>query len=382
MRILQVIHYFSPLHGGGSINATYNLSKHLAKRGHEVTIFTTDFELDKGYIQSLDGVHVIPFHCIANIGLMLISPEMKGQLKKEIKNFDIIHMHNFRSYQNIIAHHYAKKYGVPYILQARGSIPRFKTKKELKKLFDIFFGYRILKDASKSIFSTKMELKKCEEDFNIDKNKIEIVPNGIDLSEYSNLPEKGEFRRKYSIIDEEKMILYVGRIHEIKGLDMLVRAFTDLVKELDNVKLIIVGPDDGYISTLKEIVTGLNNDKVLFTGPIFEEDKLEAYVDADVFVLPSKYESFGNVALEACACGTPVIVTNRCGIAEWINSNNAGYVVKYDKEELRNALFKVLSEEEPRVRFGERGRKLVREEFGWDKIVREVEEIYENCIKR
>ena len=139
MKILQAIPFFTPARGG-SVTAPYNISKHLAKRGHEVTVFTTDFEFDEEYAKSLDGVCVVPFHCIANIGLMLISPEMKKQLKKEIKNFDVIHIHNFRSYQNIIVHHYAKKYGVPYVLQAHGSVLPLFQKQRLKKFFDLFLG--------------------------------------------------------------------------------------------------------------------------------------------------------------------------------------------------------------------------------------------------
>ena len=380
MRILQVIHYFSPLHGGGSINVAYNLSKQLVERGHEVTIFTTDFELDKDYIQSLDGVRVVPFHCIANIGQMLISPKMKKQLKKEIRDFDIIHMHNFRSYQNIVAHHYAKKYNIPYILQAHGSVLPFFQKQGLKKIFDLFFGYKILRDASKIIAVTKMETEQYKK-MGVNENKIDIVPNGIDLSEYENLPRRGEFRRKYLIGDDEKIILYLGRLHKIKGIDLLVNAFADLIKELDDVRLVIVGSDDGFLSTLKGQIEDLKlGNKILFTGPLYERDKLGAYVDADVYVLPSVYEIFGITVIEACACGMPVIVTDRCGIADFVDK--IGYVVEYDKGQLQDKLLKILSDEELRRRFGEEGKRLVREEFEWDKIVMQVENVYKFTLNR
>ena len=380
MRILQVIHYFSPLHGGGSINAAYNISKHLAERGHEVTIFTTDFELDDEYVQSLDGVHVIPFHCIANIGKMLISPKMKERLKKEIKDFDVIHMHNFRSYQNIVAHHYAKRYNIPYILQAHGSVLPFFQKQGLKRIFDLFFGYTILRDSSRVIAVTKIEAEQYRE-IGMGEDKIEIMPNGIDLSEYSNLPETGEFRRKYLIREDEKVILYLGRIHKIKGIDLLVNAFADLVKELDEVRLVIVGPDDGFLATLKKQIDDLKlGNKILFTGPLYERDKLKAYVDADVYVLPSVYEIFGITVLEACACGTSVIVTDRCGIADFVDK--VGYVVEYDKEHLRDAIFKIVCDEGLGKRFGEEGKRLVKEEFEWDRIVKKLEGLYEDAQAR
>lgn len=378
MRILQVIPYFSPLHGGGSINVAYNLSKHLAKRGHEVAIFTTDFEHDNEYIHSLDGVRVVPFHCIANIGMMLISPEMKGQLRKEIMNFDVIHMHNFRSYQNNVVYHYAKKYGIPYILQAHGSVLPFFQKQRLKKIFDLIFGYRILRDASKVIAITKTEVEQYKK-MGVDGDKIGIVPNGIDLSQYENLPKRGKFRRKYSIRDAEKIILYLGRIHKIKGIDLLVNAYADLINELDDVKLVIVGPDDGFLPTLKKQIDDLKiGDKILFTGPLYEQEKLRAYVDVDVYVLPSVYETFPVTVLEACACGTPVIVTDRCGIADIVD-DVVGCVAEYDKDQLRSAIIKILSDEELRKRFGKAGRDMVIREFGWDKIAMKVEKVYKRA---
>ena len=248
------------------------------------------------------------------------------------------------------------------------------------KVFDLFFGYKILKDASKIIAVTKIEVEQYEK-MDVDEDKIEIVPNGIDMSEYDNLPKKGKFRRKYLIGDEEKIILYLGRIHRIKGIDLLVRAFADLSKELNNVRLIIAGPDDGYLSTLKRQIDDLKiGDRILFTGPLYESDKLESYVNADVYVLPSVYEIFGITVLEACACGTPVVVTNRCGIADFVDK--VGYVVEYDKEQLRDAIIKVLSDEGLRERFREGGSRLVREEFGWDMIVKRIEGLYENsCAK-
>ena len=392
MKILQVTNFFKPSwESGGPARNTYELSKRLVEKGHEVTVYTTDgfksrLNVEKNKPVEVDGIRTYYFRNLSSylarkmtLTIPYYSPIVA---RRELRNFDVIHIHEYRMMLAVVIHHYAKKYGVPYILQARGSIVPFTQKgRRFKNIVGQFFGDNILRDATKLIFTTKMELKKCEEDVSINKDKVAIVPNGIDLPEYDNLPKKEEFRERYAITDDEKIILYLGRIHEIKGLDLLVKAFADLVKELDNVRLVIVGPDDGFLSTLKRQIEDLKiDDKVLFTGPLFERDKLKVYVDADVFVLPSIYESFGNVALEACACGTPVIVTDRCGVSEWVNSN-VGYVVEYDENQLRDAIFKVLSDVEPRVRFGEGGRRLIKEYFSWDKIILDVEKIYEQIIK-
>ena len=200
-----------------------------------------------------------------------------------------------------------------------------------------------------------------------------------DLSEYENLPKKGSLEKKYGIENNEKIILYLGRIHKTKGIDLLIGAYADLIKHLDNVRLVIVGPDDGFLSTLKRQIEDLEiGDRILFTGPLHESDKLGAYVDVDVFVTPS-FLGFPVTFLEACACGTPIITTRNGDELDWIH-DRVGYVVEYNKEQLQDAMSKILSDEGLMRRFGEEGKRLVRNEFGWDKVVKKIEKFYEDCI--
>ncbi len=300
-------------------------------------------------------------------------------VKREISSFDIIHLHNFRTFQNIIIHYYAKKYNVPYVLQAHGSLATYFKKNWLKRIFDAIWGYRILKDASRVIAVTKTEVQQYK-DARLSKEKIEVVPNGIDLSEFDNLPQRGEFRKKYNLGSDQKIILYLGRIDKFKGLDLLPRAFAQFLHDFKNVKLVITGPDDGYLPTLMHLIKELEiEEKVLFTGPLYGEDKLEAYVDTDVYVLPSLYEIFGMTVLEALACGTPVIVTDRCGIADVIEGQT-GLVVPYDKDQLQHALLNMLSDDKMRQEFGKKGKLLVREKFDWEKIAGQVERVYKDIL--
>lgn len=391
MKILQVISSFPPAYSyGGPARVAYEISKELVKRGHEVTVYTTDvydacsrFKYDNNPMW-MDGIEVYYFKNVSNKLAqrknLATAPMMAFALNKNVEKFDVIHLHEYRSFQAIFVSHYAKKYNIPCILQVHGAVQPIFQRQGLKKIFDLFFGYKILRDASKVIALTETEAEQYKK-MGVDEDEIEIVPNGIDLSEYNDLPERGEFRKKYGIKGEEKIILYLGRIHEIKGIDLLVEAFADLVKELDNIKLVIVGQDDGFLSTLKRQIEDLNlGDKILLTGPLYEQDKLKAYVDADVYVLPSVYETFPVTVLEACACGTPVIVTDRCGIADIVDGR-IGYVVEYDKDQLRGAIIKVLSDEGLRKRFGEKGRKLIEEKFTWEKIIEQSEKIYEEVIE-
>lgn len=384
MDILQVIPYFVPAWNyGGPVLVAYHLSKELVKKGHGVTVYTTDALKAKNRMREgeevIDGIKVRRFKNLSNTIAydhnIFFSPGLLLEVKKRLKSFDIIHMHEYRTIQNIIVHRYAMKYGIPYVLQAHGSVPRVMAKKRLKQLYDNLWGYKLLRDALRVIALTETEAEQYKS-MGISEDKIEIIPNGVDLSELDNLPERGEFRRKYGLGSEQKIILYLGRIHKIKGLDLLVKAFADLPKPLNDIKLVIVGPDGGYLSSLKKLIADLGiNDKVLFTGPLYGLEKLKAYVDADVYVLPSFYEIFGITVLEALACGTPVIVTNRCGIADAINGQ-AGLVVPYDKEQLQHALLHLLGDDQMRQEFSEKGKSLVREKLNWEKIAEQVEHIY------
>lgn len=370
----------SPLHGGGVVEVASRLSEALVQRGHRVSVYTSDFEWDQEYVDSLSSVNVSPFHIWLDPTKFRFTPSLIWKVKKELKEFDIIHMHNYRNFANIVVHHYARKYRIPYVLQSHGSAATYFQKGALKRVFDKLWGYRILNDASTTFAVTKTEAQQYM-DIGISHNKIDIVPNGISLSEYEELPPKGDFRKQYGISNDDTIILYLGRVNKIKGIDCLVKAFAQLRKNIPATKLVIAGPDDGYFSRLKNIVYELGIEcDVVFPGPLHDKNKISAYVDAAVYVLPSNYEIFGMTLLEAWACGTPVITTDQCGLADVVANNQAGLVVPYDSNSLHDALYHILNDEECQQRFGENGKSLVRNQFNWEKIAKQVEDIYAGSI--
>ncbi|NJD54592.1 MAG: glycosyltransferase [Candidatus Methanoperedens sp.] len=389
MKILQVISSFPPAYAyGGPTRVTYDISRELVKKGHEVTVYTTDvfnarsrFKYETNPMK-IDGIEVYHFNNISNRLAhknLAMAPIMAFELNRTIKNFDVIHLHEYRSFQAILVHYYSKKYNIPYILQPHGTIPIISKTKQ-KKSFDLLFGHSIVKDTSKIIATSRIESNQyCTVFPELDKEKVIHIPNGISMETYQNLPKKGQFKKKYSIKTDEKIILFMSRVHERKGADILVEAFSKLKNDFEKVKLVIAGPDEGYLQKLKQIVNKLwINDDVIFTGTLLEPDKFMAYVDADVFVLPSKdkYESFGNVVLEACACGKPVVVTNNCGVSEWIGED-VGYTIECDKDQLKDAILKVLIDDRLMRKFGEEGRKLVENNFDLKIIITYYEKIYE-----
>jgi glycosyltransferase involved in cell wall biosynthesis len=387
MRILIVNGTFPPRRFGGITSVSYSISKHLVERGHDVTVYTTDAGDDKysrlkdNYL-NFNGIKVYYFKNLSTTlafkHRLFLPVGFIKKIKENINKFDIIHLHDYRTSLNIITGYYAQKNNVPYVIQTHGSLSSSTGKKQLKNIFDISFGRHIIKSASKVIALTEIESKQYI-DMGVDPNKIDIIPNGIDIHEYNDLSHRDEFRDKYSIKKSDKVILFLGRINKVKGIDLLIEAFSDLTKKLDDVKLVIVGPDDGFSIKLLDLISKLNlSNKIILTGPLYELDKRDAYASADLYVLPSIYETYPLTVLEACASRTAVIVTNRCSIANMIGK--IGCVVDYDRSKMCNAIYDILIDNNLRKSYGESGRKLVENELSWNKIVNEFELTYQSLI--
>ncbi len=395
MNILHVSSSFYPcLSAGGVVNASYQLSRKQAQNNN-VAVITTDsckkrLKFKNRYDVDVDKVKTYYFKNLSNSlksSFLIDTPVLlpfKGN--NIIKNYDILHIHEHRHSLDIVSSYYASKNNIPYIIQAHGSVLPFFQKEKLKEIFDKLWGFKILQNASKVFALTEIEKKQYLK-MGISEENIEIVPLGINLEEYDNLPLKGNFRKKYGISGADNLILFVGRIHKIKGLDLLVKSFksltdnlkNDLIKDSD-IKLVIVGPDDGFLDEILELIKKLNLEKkIILTGPLYGEDKKEAIVDCDIFVMPSQYESFTTSGLEAMACEKPLIVTKNNHIQNWVD-NNVGYSVDYNQKDLANSIEKLLSDKEQKKKFGKKGRYLIEKKYNWDSIEKQIINIYKSLV--
>ena len=392
MKILQVTNFFKPSwESGGPARVVYEIAKKLVERGHDVTVYTTDgyksrLDVKKNKPVNVNGIKVYYFRNLSSYltreMVLLIPYYLPIVARKDIKDFDIIHIHEHRSVLAVIVRHYAKKYGVPYFLQAHGALPRIIKKKRLKKLFDAFFGYRILSDASKVIAVSKAEVEQYKQ-AGINEDKIATIPDGVDVEVFKELPTHEKFRKKYDIKEEDHIILFLGRIHKRKGIDFLIKSFSELTKEMSDVILVIIGPDDGYKIEVEKSIKTLNlGNRIKLMGYIDENDKLSAYVDADVLVYPGIFEIFGLVPFEAMMCGTPVIVTDDCGCGELVEESGGGYLVEYgDIERLKEKMKRVIENPEEGAEMVEKGKRFIFENLSQDVVVRGIEELYEEIIK-
>ena len=387
MRILHVVPSFAPCFAhGGVVNASYQIAKKQVEDGHDVTVYTTDscnerLRFEDNYNVDVDGIKVFYFKNLSNNiknKLTIDTPVSAiSHIRRTIADFDIIQIHEHRHSLAIATHRYAKKNRIPYVLQAHGSVLPFFQKEKLKDIFDRLWGFDILHDASRVFALTEVEKEQYLK-MGVAEDRIEIVPLGINLDEYANLPERGNFKSRFGIDAEDKVILFLGRIHEIKGLDLLVNAFDKI--ENDNVKLAIVGGDSGFKDTLDEMIEERDlQDKVIFPGVLTGRDKIEALVDCDVFVMPSRYESFTTSGLEAMACGKPLVLTRNNHIHTWVK-DNVGLVCDFDEDDLSNCIETLLDNGELCREFGETGRKLIEDKYDWDKVSKHIESIYRSCF--
>lgn len=382
MKILQVIPAFPPATSyGGAPVVAFEMTKALSNRGHNLTVFSTDVFNESQRIDSnfyKFNFKVFYFKNLSNrlaYKYRIYLPPNFMINGRYVKNFDVVHVHDFRTVLTVVIYLFCRLYDVPYIIQPHGKVPIELNQrgKYLKRLFDYVIGHRIIKNAAEILVLNNDEAKSYQI---ISKNVI-IINNGINKADYE-LPIKQTFKKKFNIPIEFEIILYVGRINEKKGLDLLIEAFSELCKTKDKIVLVLVGPDDGYSEHLMNLSKSKNiSDKVIFTGFLNKDDKSSAYVDADVFVTPIYY-GFPLTFLEAMLYGIPIITTNAGDRLPWINGT-VGIITEYNIYSLEKAIVSVLSQKTITEKKGRISDKI--NEYTWESIVESLEEIYSHSVK-
>lgn len=372
MKILQITSSFFPVLGGQE-KVVYEISKRLSERGHELTILTTDlFSENEKYVKEefSEGIRIMRFKNKYFLGGYGYCPEAVKWLKKNWKNYDVVHSHGYNRYLSEIALNklYKKK---PLIFSPHGFIH---TKKNLifKKIHDLTLG-KFVRKANYCTALTNLDFGEYKR-LGVKQEKIIKIPNGVDINRFSknNKKEIAEIKKKYG-----KFILYVGRIHESKGLQYVIEAIKNI-----NVKLLIVGKDSGYKKDLERIADSMNiRDKILFAGGINDERIVSFYGASEAFVLFSEWEGFGIVAIEAMATGKPVIVSDRGSLPYLVKDDKQGFVVEFKNVgKLKKKIEEVLSNKKLQIRMGKEGIKTSKN-YDWENIVKEYEQIYGRVSK-
>jgi glycosyltransferase involved in cell wall biosynthesis len=390
LKILMVAPRFSPKSGGGGYVITKNLVKALETRGHDIGIYTSDYEFDinEAYRDfNKEGKHVwiMPFKTIRTIASMHITkPHLNWRSGVFTSDVDIIHMQSARTWQNIVAYSQAKKYEIPYIVEAHGfPVQGTWFYKLILNLFDIMFANKIVRNASMCIAESeigKQEYLRA----GVKEEKIKIIPAPYDLSIFDDLPKRGKWRNRQNLPSGAKIVGFLGGLDKIKGLDFLTKTFANGCLEKDAI-LVMAGTDMGFKEELKTLIEELDiADEVIFTGYISGRDKLEFLVDCDVCVFPSRAEQgLPFAALEAIMCGTPIIVTDGTGAAEDVKKMECGLVVQFGNEkEFAINIDYLLSDISKGISklMVENGREYIRKNLAITEKVKEYEIMYKEVL--
>jgi glycosyltransferase involved in cell wall biosynthesis len=396
MNLLHVIPYYAPAWAyGGAVRAAADLTRALAAAGHNVQVLTTDTlspteRLDTLH-ETLDGVHITRVRNRSNRlrgTLNLSTPAgIQAAARRLIDQhqIDIVHCHELRTVENLRVTPVANRQGVPVVVSPHGTLPLTTGRQIVKRGWDWAFGKRLLPRFEGVIALTADEAADARtvwaaQGVALHDNQIAIVPNGVHLDDYATLPPAEPFRTQWKL-GSGPVVLFLGRLHERKGLQLLIPAFAAALQQANvsaaqDSRLLIVGPDAGMLAALRELAQAHDvADRIIFTGLLTGADKLAALAVADVFALPAVGEGFSMAVLEAMACGLPVILTPGCHFPEAAQAG-AGLVVERAIEPLREALVTLLTGNARRASMGNRARALIAERYTWPQVAAQLEQVY------
>ncbi len=380
MNILQLCIRFPPAPGGAETHV-YEISKELMRRKHNVNVFTSDLYTETPFKRRdrwEDNVNNIPVRRFRSYSLggeahYVFMPSIILPILKE--NADIIHTHSYGYFQTNVAAFAKKIRNIPLVFT-----PHFhpswsswggKKRKILRKFYDKMFSKPVFDTADVIICHSRHEIELMD----INPEKASIIPAGVDFSLFKPPVDVDIFRKTYNI--ENELILFSGRLATNKGLHVLVKAIPLVLKNFPKTMFVFVGEDHGVKSSLITLAEKFGVKKnVLFTGHIKDEKMfLSAYSACDLFVLPSEYEAFGIVLLEAMASEKACVATNVGGMPEVLG--DCGVLVDYNNpEHLGKTISDLLGDEKRRKNLGKNGRKRVKKYFTWKKVGDELENVY------
>jgi len=391
MRLLYVTQsYFPFLDKGGPTVKVRALARGMASSGHGVTVLTADFGLDAakqgaihaipnrwGYEAQEDGVEAIYLRSRARYRALTWNPGVADFCRERLAGFDVVHIFGLYDLIGPRIARVCRGIGRPYVVEPMGMFRPIIRNISMKRLYHAVLGGSLIGGASRVIATSEQERQELLDGGTPDA-KIVIRRNGIDVPRKFPIP--GQFRNHWNIGKDAKLVLFLGRLVSKKSPDLMLEAFSKWQKRSRGSQgsvLVVAGPDegDGYRQRLEALAAGMGlNGGVRFTGPLYDDAKWAAYRDADLFVLPSQNENFGNTAAEAVACGTPVLVTDRCGIAPIVD-RRAGLVVPHDCAALEAGLGQILDDPEfaAHLRTGCEG---VARSLGWAEPLAEMETLY------
>lgn len=364
--------------------SVHGLCRALAGRGHDVHVYTTSVDgpgnsdVPHGTAVDIDGVKVWYFPS-RNLRRLYFSPALGRRLRDHVEEFALVHTHAIYLWPLWTAARHAHNAQVPYVVSPRGMLEKdlIENKSAVLKAGLIgFIEKRTLEQAAAIHVTSRREADEAR-GFGFDLPELCEIPNGVE-------PDDGAVGQASpgieAITGRGPYALFLGRINWKKGIDRLLRALA----HAPQTRLVIAGNDEeGYRPALESIAAAAGvSGRVAFTGPVSGPDKSALLRRADMLVLPSYSENFGNVVLEAMAAGRPVIVTPEVGAADVVRASGAGMVVDGDAHSLGAAIASLSASPSRRDEMGARGRAVAERELSWDSVAMRMESLYQRLVQR
>ncbi|MDO8469634.1 MAG: glycosyltransferase [bacterium] len=389
MKILHIVPSYLPAYRyGGPIISVHALNKWLVRGGVAVTVFTTNADgpnrLNVVLNQEIDidGVKVWYFP-VSFPARWMYSSALRRALKERTGEFDLVHVTSVFLAASTLAASAARRAGKPYIISPRGSLmcEPLGMKSALKKrLYLALIERRNLAHAAAIHFTSETEREEYA-GAGFPLRRAFVIPNGLDTEGWPPAAP-GDFRSKWKISLDRRIVLAMGRIGWKKGFDTLIPALARVAKKDPRVLLVISGSgDEGYKKNVQLLLSNYQLQKsILFTGP-FEGMNVPALTDADVFVLPSYSENFGMAVIQAMYAGLPVVVTPGVALSREVADSGAGLVVEKDEAAVAGAILKVLGNRTVAHDMGVRGKSLVEKSFLAPKVAHAFREAYTELVR-
>ena len=388
LRILHVVPYYEHAWAYGGIpRLATTMTRGLARRGHEVTVCTTDVcdarsRIRRGAVTGPTGVRVHVFPNVSNrlaYHRQFFTPlGLHAHLRRRAGSYDIAHLHACRNLPGEIAARALRRAGVPYVLSPNGTAPAIERRLLAKRLFDWTAGRVALRAAARVVAVSAAERKQLLA-LGVPDAHIALVPNPIDELEFAGARDANGFRRAHALGDGP-LVLFLGKVTPRKGVDVLLNAFAQL--HVPAATLVVAGNDmgPGYDIRALTLALGLGA-RVRRLGLLTGSERLDALAAANVVVYPSRDEVFGLVAAESLLCATPVIVCDDNGCGELVDAVGGGLSTRFgDAKGLAQAITAVLSASHVwRPRAAEAGER-VRRLFGSAPICEGLECLYRNVL--
>jgi len=378
MKILNVNNAIDLSVGGGTGERTFKMTQFLAKAGLQCTVLTLDINVSPSRIKALFPATVFSLKCLWQ--RFYVPLARMTTIVRLVSQADIIHLMGHWSILNGLVYVIARRLNKPYVVCPAGALPLFGRSKLYKKLYNWLLGKSIIQNAAGWIAVTTSELPHFES-YGIASSRVTVIPNGVDEADYQ-ADSRNTFLNTHGLL-QTPIILFMGRLNQIKGPDLLMQSFSQIADQIPDFHLVFAGPDGGLLSNLKNMAVkaGLA-ERTHFLGYVDGKDKSELYRAAKILVVPSRQEAMSIVAIEAGICGTPTLLTNQCGFSD-ICIVDEQLEVSANQNAISSGLLNLLLRNERALeKIGLDLQKFIKSRYTWNSLVPNYLKLYDEILTR